>query len=117
MNRAPREQAGLALGAWGAVQATAAGVGVALSGVIRDLVNAAVGATDGLWGLAGAASGYITVYVIEIALLLVAIAATIPLIRRASGSAGAAPRGEPGVDISSGPLAPRAAESAGGSQT
>jgi BCD family chlorophyll transporter-like MFS transporter len=117
MNRAPREQAGLALGAWGAVQATAAGVGVALSGVIRDLVNAAVGATDGLWGLAGAASGYITVYVIEIALLLVAIAATIPLIRRASRTAGEAPRGEPGVDISSGPLAPRAAESAGGSQT
>ena len=40
MNRAPREQAGLALGAWGAVQATAAGVAVALGGILRDIVSA-----------------------------------------------------------------------------
>lgn len=38
MRRAPREQVGLALGAWGAVQATAAGIGVALGGIIRDIV-------------------------------------------------------------------------------
>ncbi len=37
MNNAPEGQRGLALGAWGAVQATAAGVGVAAGGVIRDL--------------------------------------------------------------------------------
>jgi hypothetical protein len=37
MNRAPKEQTGLALGAWGAVQATAAGVAVALGGIVRDV--------------------------------------------------------------------------------
>ena len=31
------EQAGLALGAWGAVQASAAGIAVALGGIIRDV--------------------------------------------------------------------------------
>ncbi len=82
MNRAPAEQAGLALGAWGAVQATAAGVGVALSGALRDLVNAALGSGPGPWGLTGAANGYLAVYALEIALLVIAIAATLPLIRR-----------------------------------
>jgi MFS transporter, BCD family, chlorophyll transporter len=80
MNRAPKHQAGLALGAWGAVQATAAGLAMALSGTVRDLVNAAMGATDGLWGLAAAAHGYMAVYALEIALLLVTIVATVPLI-------------------------------------
>ena len=82
MNRAPKHQAGLALGAWGAVQATAAGVGMALSGVIRDLVNAANWTIEGPWGFASAAHGYIVVYLIEIALLVVTIAASVPLIRR-----------------------------------
>ncbi len=85
MNRAPRDQAGLALGAWGAVQATAAGVAMALSAVIRDLVNAAVGDTAGPWGFAGVANGYLTVYAIELLLLLVTIVATLPLIRHAQG--------------------------------
>ncbi|MFK7861320.1 MAG: PucC family protein [Granulosicoccus sp.] len=79
MNRAPEDQAGLALGSWGAVQATAAGIAIALSGVIRDVVNAAVqnGDTE-LWGIA---SGYIVVYAIEIILLIVTIAAAYPLIK------------------------------------
>ena len=38
MRRAPSDQVGLALGAWGAVQATSAGVGVALGGILRDIV-------------------------------------------------------------------------------
>ncbi len=84
MNRAPRDQAGLALGAWGAVQATAAGLAMAMSGTIRDVVNAIVGASGSLWGFAGSASGYVAVYALEIALLLVTIAATLPLVRRAS---------------------------------
>jgi BCD family chlorophyll transporter-like MFS transporter len=84
MNRAPKAQAGLALGAWGAVQATGAGLGVALSGTIRDLVNAALGTNEVIWGLAGAASGYVAVYVLEISLLLVAIGASVPLIRGSS---------------------------------
>jgi MFS transporter, BCD family, chlorophyll transporter len=87
MNRAPKNQAGLALGAWGAVQATAAGVGVALSGVIRDIVNAAAVALDGPWGLPGTATGYLTVYALEIALLLVTIIATVPLLRRVATQA------------------------------
>ena len=33
-------QSGLALGAWGAVQATAAGVAIALGGILRDCVSA-----------------------------------------------------------------------------
>ncbi len=82
MNRAPARQAGLALGAWGAVQATAAGVAMALGGTIRDLVDVALGATGTVWGFAGAASGYVTVYALEIGLLLVTLAATFPLIRR-----------------------------------
>jgi MFS transporter, BCD family, chlorophyll transporter len=70
MNRAPREQAGLALGAWGAVQATAAGAGVALGGIGRDLVQAL--AARGVFGesLAGPATGYAFVYGVEIVLLV-----------------------------------------------
>lgn len=71
MNLAPRSQAGLALGAWGAVQASAAGVAVALGGVIRD-VSA---------GLFGSTAGYATVYALEMLLLLATIAIMAPLIR------------------------------------
>jgi BCD family chlorophyll transporter-like MFS transporter len=84
MSRAPKDQAGLALGAWGAVQATAAGVAMALSGTIRDLVNLTASATNGLWGLPGVANGYMTVYALEIALLLITVAASIPLLRRST---------------------------------
>ncbi len=84
MRLAPKDQIGLALGAWGAVQATAAGIAMALSGTIRDLVNAALGATDTLFGFDRAASGYITVYALEIALLLATIVALVPLVRRSS---------------------------------
>ena len=79
MNRAPANQAGLALGSWGAVQATAAGVAIAASGIIRDVVNAAVQSSDSqLWGVA---SGYVVVYATEIVLLIVTIVAAYPLIR------------------------------------
>lgn len=80
MNRAPANQAGLALGSWGAVQATAAGIAIALSGIVRDLVNAMV--DSGNYQLWGIASGYIVVYAIEIVLLLVTMFAAYPLIRR-----------------------------------
>ncbi|MEM1437711.1 MAG: PucC family protein [Pseudomonadota bacterium] len=83
MHRAPEKQAGLALGAWGAVQATAVGVAMALSGALRDLAVMLWGATDGLWGLGGVATAYYAVYTVEIALLIVTIVATLPLIRRA----------------------------------
>jgi BCD family chlorophyll transporter-like MFS transporter len=69
MNRAPREQVGLALGAWGAVQATAAGAGMALGGLLRDVVGAM--ALGGHLGPAFArpVTGYAAVYALEIALL------------------------------------------------
>jgi BCD family chlorophyll transporter-like MFS transporter len=79
MNLAPRNQTGLALGAWGAAQASAAGLAIALGGIIRDLVAGTV-AHDGL----GAAMAYDVVYCIELILLLVTLVTMVPLIRRRS---------------------------------
>lgn len=91
MNRAPKEQVGLALGAWGAVQATSAGVAVALGGTLRDAVGAV--AMRGGFGaaLAHEATGYTVVYAIEIALLLATIVAMTALVgdrRRSVAAAG-----------------------------
>ena len=71
MNLAPPSQSGLALGAWGAVQATGAGVAVALGGILRDLA-AIVG---------GPAFGYTSVYALEIVLLALTIVTLRPLLR------------------------------------
>jgi BCD family chlorophyll transporter-like MFS transporter len=81
MNSAPKEQTGLALGAWGAVQATAAGVAVAFGGIVRDTVNAM--AMAGMFGdtLAIQATGYAVVYVLEIVLLIATIVVMAPLMR------------------------------------
>jgi MFS transporter, BCD family, chlorophyll transporter len=78
------DNSGLALGAWGAVQATATGAGVALGGVIRDAVGAL--AAHGALGpaLTDAATGYSFVYHIEIALLFAALVAIGPLVRSAA---------------------------------
>lgn len=76
MNLAPKDQAGLALGAWGAVQATAAGVAVALGGIIRDLVA----------HVTNSATGYLSVYALEVVLLLVTMVAMVPLLRSRSPS-------------------------------
>ena len=74
MNRAPREQAGLALGAWGAVQASAAGVAVAMGGILRDGVDSLVAHGQMGPAMAGAGTGYAAVYCLEILLLLVTLA-------------------------------------------
>jgi BCD family chlorophyll transporter-like MFS transporter len=79
MNLAPRNQTGLALGAWGAVQASAAGLAIALGGVIRDVV-AGVAAP----GPTGAVIAYDSVYCIELVLLFATLVAMIPLVRRAA---------------------------------
>jgi BCD family chlorophyll transporter-like MFS transporter len=71
MNLAPKEQTGLALGAWGAVQATAAGVAMAMGGVLRDLLAQG-------WG---SLTGYSGVYLLEIGLLVLAWVAMLPLLR------------------------------------
>ena len=71
MNLAPKDQAGLALGAWGAVQATAAGVAVAWGGIMCDLVA----------HVSNSATGYLSVYALEVALLLVTMVTMLPLLR------------------------------------
>ncbi|WP_298468443.1 BCD family MFS transporter [uncultured Erythrobacter sp.] len=83
MNLAKSETAGLALGAWGAVQATCAGVGIALGGAIRDTVSwlAADGSLSAV--LATRATGYGTVYFLEILLLIAGLAAIGPLVGHA----------------------------------
>lgn len=72
---------GLALGAWGAVQATAAGVATAAGGVLRDVVSGI--ATRGALGpaLADPVTGYSFVYHIEIALLFATLVVIGPLAR------------------------------------
>lgn len=81
MNRAPARQAGMAIGAWGAVQATAAGIGIAAGAITLDLARAALnhGGDGFLSGSAG--GGYFVVYAIEIGLLVITIVATVPLVR------------------------------------
>lgn len=77
------EETGIALGAWGAVQATAAGVAVATGAGVSDLVTAL--AEQGILGevMASPAAGYSVVYHIEIALLLATLVAIWPLTRAA----------------------------------
>ena len=70
IRRAPREQVGLALGTWGAVQATAAGIGVALGGVLRDIVlHLPIAQT------LGTATPYIAVFALEAVVLAMALIA------------------------------------------
>lgn len=86
-NDARGMDSGLALGAWGAVQASCAGVAIALSGALRDGFNAL--AAHGALGpaLTGPAVGYGTVYTIEIVLLFATLAAIGPLVYSERGSA------------------------------
>ncbi|MCP2671211.1 BCD family MFS transporter [Maricaulaceae bacterium EIL42A08] len=88
--------AGIALGAWGAVQATAAGIAMALGGGLRDLVGAMADAGQLGTALQGPAVGYQAVYHIEIALLFAAIVAIGPLARHA-GSGQERARGKFGL--------------------
>lgn len=73
--------AGLALGAWGAAQATAAGLSIFLGGTIRDIVSHL--ATGGALGpvLSDASLGYTFVYHLEIGLLFATLIALGPLVR------------------------------------
>jgi MFS transporter, BCD family, chlorophyll transporter len=80
MNRAPREHAGLALGAWGAAQATAAGIAVAAGGLLRDAVQAWGPGLFGPVPWPAAASGYAFVYAIEIVLLIATVWVMRPLV-------------------------------------
>jgi BCD family chlorophyll transporter-like MFS transporter len=81
MNMAPLSQAGLALGAWGAVQATAAGLALAFAGTVRDLASLVLADVSLPWGFSGAAAGYALVYGIEITLLVLTLLAVLALQR------------------------------------
>lgn len=78
---ADKHPAGLVIGAWGGVQATAAGLAIAFGGAIRDSISAL--ATQGSLGpaLNSPATGYSVVYHIEIGLLFATLVAIGPLIR------------------------------------
>jgi len=83
---------GLVLGAWGAVQATCAGVAVAAGGALRDLVSNL--ATSGWLGEAmdSAVTGYLAVYHLELALLFATLIVLGPLVRRGATPSRPAPQ-------------------------
>jgi BCD family chlorophyll transporter-like MFS transporter len=76
---------GLALGAWGAVQATGAGLAIGVAGITRDIVSNL--ALHGRLGstLMSHATGYGAVYYLEILLLFASLAAIGPLARHSTG--------------------------------
>jgi BCD family chlorophyll transporter-like MFS transporter len=83
MDLARDSDSGIALGAWGAVQATAMGVAVAVGGGVRDIIHAMAerGALGPAFTDPNAAYG--VVYHIEIALLFATLVAIGPLVRYA----------------------------------
>lgn len=93
MNRSPAAEAGLALGAWGTVQGTAAGVGIALSGVLRDIVNALAAHAPGDEAalLPGPVPGYLAVFALEMLLLAAALWIGARLLENAASAAGTRP--------------------------
>lgn len=72
---------GLALGAWGAAQATAAGLSIVVGGTLRDVVNHLALSGRLGEGMANAATGYSVVYHLEIYLLFATLIALGPLVR------------------------------------
>ena len=77
MRAAPPNRIGLALGAWGAVQATSAGIGIAMAGIARDIVvgfQGQAGNTDAL--------PYLVVFMIEIVFLVAAAAVILTMVRK-----------------------------------
>jgi BCD family chlorophyll transporter-like MFS transporter len=73
---------GLALGAWGAVQATCMGLAFAAGGMIRDVVSGM--ASRGVFGesMTWPALGYDVVYALEILLLIATLIVIFPLVLR-----------------------------------
>jgi BCD family chlorophyll transporter-like MFS transporter len=82
MGLAQGEDAGLALGAWGAVQATAAGASIAAGGMMKDVIGALAQAGWLGESLVSPVTGYSFVYHIEMYLLFGVLVAIGPLVRR-----------------------------------
>ena len=72
---------GLALGAWGAAQATAAGLSIFLGGSVRDVVGHLASAGSLGTTLSDPAIGYTFVYNLEIGLLFATLVVLGPLVR------------------------------------
>ncbi len=96
------EDRGLALGAWGAAQATAAGLAIAFSGVVNDLGSSL--AVQGVFGdaLADPVTGYTLVYSVEIVLLLATLVAIGPLVRSRNETPSVNPSGFVAVTLPAG---------------
>ena len=76
-------QHGMALGAWGAVFASGEGLGLAISGAMKDgIARLASGGVAG----AGDLTGYNSVYVLEVLALMATLAALGPLARASASS-------------------------------
>jgi BCD family chlorophyll transporter-like MFS transporter len=81
MAMAEGDATGLALGAWGAVQASAAGLAIAAGGMLSDTVAALARAGRLGPALSGPATGYTSVYAIELVLLFATLITIGPLTR------------------------------------
>jgi BCD family chlorophyll transporter-like MFS transporter len=84
MRAAPKEKVGLALGAWGSVQASAAGIGMALAGWAREIITAMPADGDGF----SVETPYNVVFSMEMAFLLLAVLLIFPLAGRGDLSRG-----------------------------
>ena len=84
-------QGGLALGAWSAVQASAAGLAIAAGGILRDVVSdlAARGALGP--ALTDPSTGYGVVYHVELLILFLTLVALGPLVRPIGEGTGEGP--------------------------
>jgi BCD family chlorophyll transporter-like MFS transporter len=82
MEMPEKEMTGMVLGAWGAVQATASGLSMAVGGVLKD--SFANFASKGYLGeaLIDKSSGYGLVFALEMSLLFLALVAMAPLSRK-----------------------------------
>ncbi len=86
MSMDSKADAGLTLGAWGAVQATGTGLAIAMGGVLRDGV--AYLAKIGVLGeaMSAPATSYSVVYHIEIGLIFLTLVVLGPLVRRGTAT-------------------------------
>ncbi|MAJ52595.1 MAG: MFS transporter [Cellvibrionales bacterium TMED79] len=74
--------AGIVIGTWGAVQATAAGIAVFMGGALRDITEALILRGGFTTDLFGSATPYGAVYHLEIIILFASLIALGPLVRR-----------------------------------
>jgi BCD family chlorophyll transporter-like MFS transporter len=77
---------GLALGAWGAIQATCGGLGIAFGGALRDAVTGVATAGHMSAAMSSAATAYSSAYIVEIVLLFATLIAIGPLARYSAGN-------------------------------